>query len=470
MLNSTWLEDPKNKFKLITLAFTVLLFPFICLSFFVFPTTDDYCHALSVIDMGYFGYQEHYWKTWSGRYIGTLISATQPLSYNSYLGYKLVPIFLLVLYTHAIIKFIKALTFDKLASWETGLLSLLVLFTLIAQLPTVSGYFYWYTGYYYTIADIGTLYLFAYFFRKFPLLEHKHLVTICVSIFLLVGTNEYTLVWLVALSGAWFFFNSLIHKKIRFKELIIFLVAFVFGVISITAPGNGLRAESGLYPTPLKYDLLFSLKSSLSWGLHNLLNMAPLLTVLSLVLISFAARLYREQNGEFTFLRVNPIISVTVFFLCLYVSYFPSYWSIAEPPNLRGQCVITFWTLLGWTFNTFVITFWVMRKYEAYVATRFGMLGWVIGLFFLITYGNNFNYRSAWSDLLTGRAARYHSEMVGRTKLVLESASHSVVIPVLKNTPHTILMVNDKTDSPWASVEVDNGCAEWFFKRKFFYK
>jgi hypothetical protein len=43
-------------------------------------------------------------------------------------------------------------------------------------------------------------------------------------------------------------------------------------------------------------------------------------------------------------------------------------------------------------------------------------------------------------------------------------------VPKLKNVPYTIVIVNDETDPAWASVEVNNGCAEWFFKKKFFYK
>jgi hypothetical protein len=39
------------------MAFVVLLFPFIAVSFFAFPTTDDYCHTLAVKELGYWGYQ-----------------------------------------------------------------------------------------------------------------------------------------------------------------------------------------------------------------------------------------------------------------------------------------------------------------------------------------------------------------------------------------------------------------------------
>src|SRR5690606_5997618 len=107
------------KFRLIILIFFVLLFPFLAVSFFVFPTTDDYCHTLAVKEMGYWGYQVHYWKTWSGRYIGTLISATQPLAYNSYLGYKLAPVILILIYVHAMLQFAGALTAGKLPKWQT---------------------------------------------------------------------------------------------------------------------------------------------------------------------------------------------------------------------------------------------------------------------------------------------------------------------------------------------------------------
>lgn len=468
---SIWFSDKDNKLKIIILAFIVLLFPFIILSFYVFPTTDDYCHTLGVRDMGYWGFQAHYWKTWSGRYIGTIISATQPLAYGSYLGYKIAAVVILSLYTHAIFRFVRAITLNKLESWQTALTTFLFLFVLIAELPIVSGYFYWYTGYYYTLADIGTLHLFAYFFQKYARLSRSNIAVICLALTILIGTNEYTLVWLVALTGALFLFGSLVQKKIQFPALIMFLVALAFGVLSITAPGNAVRAESGLYPTPLKFNLVYSIQHSLISGVTNFSKMAPSLCILALVLIPFAAQLYHKRDkNEFRFLAVHPIISLIVFFGCLFLTYFPTYWSIAGPPNLRGQCVITFWTLIGFSYNVFVITFWAIEKYNSKIMTRFGLFGWVIALYFVTLYTSNFNYRSAWSDVLTGRAARFYKEMEARTQQVYDTAEHSVYVPKLKNIPYSILIITEAPDPAWGSVEYNNGCAEWYFKKKFFLK
>lgn len=467
----SWFFNPDNRLKLLVLAFFVLLFPFVAVSFFAFPTTDDYCHTLAVKDLGYWGYQQHYWKTWSGRYIGTLISSTQPLAYDSYLGYKLAPIVLLLFYVHAALRFAGALTADKLPKWQTYLLAFLLIFVLIAELPVVSGYFYWYTGYYYTIADIGTLYLFSYLFRNYSTLSPKHIIALCIGVILLVGMNEYTLVWLVILSGALFFFSSVLSRKLQVRFMLLSLVALAFGVLSVTAPGNAARAESGLYPTPLKYNLLFSIKNSLAWEIHNFSKMAPALCVLTIVLIPLACKLYKSKGPEdFKFFGVHPALSILIFAACLYLSYFPSYWSIAEPPNLRGQCVITFWTLIGWTYNVFVLTFWAMEKGHMGQVNNQSALSWIVGLYFFFLFSGNFNYRSAWSDLLTGRAARFNREMHDRTALVMNTKEPQVYVPKLKNVPYTILIVNDETDPAWASVEVNNGCAEWFFKKKFFYK
>lgn len=471
MAITSWFKNPNNRLILLILAFTALLFPFIAISFFAFPSTDDYCHTLAVKDLGYWGYQHHYWETWSGRYVGTLISATQPLVYDLYAGYKIAPIALLVLFVHAFIFFVSAFTLDKLTRWQTGLFAFLLLFVMLAEMPVVSGYFYWYTGYYYTIADIGTLYFFGYLFRNYSNVTAANIVALCLALIVLVGTNEYTLVWLVILSGSLFVFGSLISEKIRKKELVLALVTLAFGILSVTAPGNSARAESGLYPTPLKYDLLFSLKSSFLWSVHNFSKMAPTLCLLTLVLIPYAARMYHSrQKIEFRYLFIHPALSIFIFAVCLYLSYFPSYWSIAEPPNLRGQCVINFWTLLGWVFNVFVLIFWGMEKYDIKVITHVGVYKWVVGLYFLLLYSSNFNYRSAWSDLLTGRAHRYHQEMISRTEMVLRTKDYQVYVPKLKNLPYTLLMPTGEVDPAWASVEKNNGCAEWYFKKKFFYK
>ena len=466
-----WFYNRNNWLKLLVAAFALLICPFIAVSCYNFPTTDDYCHTLAVNDLGYWGYQQHYWATWSGRYVGTLISSTQPLTYDSYLGYKIAPIVVILLYIHAFIYFAKGLMAGKYEKWLTWLFAFLLFFVLIGQMPSVSGYLYWYTGYYYTLADIGMLYLSGYLFRKCNVFSWRNVLILISGMVLLIGMNEYTLLWLVCITGSVFLFSSIAQKQFLFKQFAISLIALLFGVLSITAPGNNARAESGLYPTTLKYDLFFSIKSSFIWAFHNFSQMAPTLCVLTLVLILFASRLYHSsQPGEIKFLSVHPALSILVFFGCICISYFPSYWSIAEPPNLRGQCVINFWTLIGWTYNVFVLTFWLSKKGMVLLPTRLGIWGWVIGFYFFTSYLSNFNYRSAWSDLFTGRAARYHKEMVARTQLVEGTKEQEVYVPKLQNVPHTIVIVSDITDPAWASVEHNNGCAEWYFKKKFFYK
>lgn len=472
MLKFPWFENPDNKLKFLILGFIILLLPFLALSLYTFPTTDDYCHALAVLDLGYWNYQEHYWNTWSGRYIGTLISATQPLAYGSYLGYKIAPMLVFILYAFAIVRFAKALTMNKLPTWQATLLAFLLLFIFIAQLPNLSGYFYWYTGYYYTLADIGTLFLFAYFFHNYNTLNNKKVLFICLAIVVLVGTNEFTLVWLVCLTGSLFFFDTVIRKKINYAWLAIFLTTLICGVLSVTAPGNHARAESGLYPSPLKSNLMFSLTNSIVSSIDNFSKMAPILCVLTLVLIPIAVKLNRaDKENDFRFLSIHPIISIIVFMGCLYVSYFPSYWSIAQPPNLRAQGVITFWTLIGWTFNVFVLSAWIARHHQQNLTIeKTAITGWIVAVYFVMTYLSNFNYRSALSDLFTGRAARFNKEMQARTELVLQTKGDVVNVPKLENTPYTILIVSGESDPAWASVEVNNGCAEWYFKKKFFYK
>ena len=421
--------------------------------------------------MGYWKYQVHYWNTWSGRYVGTLISATQPLAYGSHLGYKLLPILIFVAYAHAAYTFMKSVLSPWLPLWKPLFLAFLFLFIFIAEIPTVAGYFYWYTGYYYTIADICTLYLFSYFFKNYDRRDFTKTAIICISLVLIIGMNEYSLVWLVSLTGALFVFGSFVQKKLLVHEMIIFVVALAAGILSITAPGNAVRADSGLYPTPLKYNLIYSLQHSVVWAIHNFAKMAPTLFIYAIVLMPIAAQLYKvTPKDKLSFLDIHPLLSCFVFFGCLYITYFPTYWSIAEPPNLRGQGLITFWTLLGWTFNIFVITFWILKRYHQITVPRLGIFSWAIGFYFLSIYLSNFNFRSALSDLATGRAARYNQEMQNRTKMVLSTKEREVTVPKLVNIPYTILNPNDITDPAWASVEYDNGCAEWYFKKKFFYK
>ena len=463
------LQSESGRKRLIIGVFIFILFPFLAVSWYAFPISDDYCFAAAIKHIGYWNFQVHYYKTWSGRYVGTLLSSSQPLIYGSYTMYKIVPQLFIISFVFAIHYFIKNVTRGQLSESKNLWLTLVIFWVFFGTLPTVGGYFYWYTGYYYTIADIGTLLLLGYICKNYEQLKNSRTIfIISLSLVFLIGCNEYTLVWLCVIIGSKLVIGSLMDKKIKFEWLVFTVVAALFAFISVLAPGNAIRAAAPLYKNPHKYDLVYTFKNAVISVHHNLLLMAPYLGILAIVLIPAVYQLFKNKK-QFSYLQPPPILSWAIYIVLLILCYAPSFYSIAEPPNLRGQGVINFWTMIGWIYNISVTLFWCFKKGFT-TPEKLGIINWGLALFMVLTYISNFNFRTSWSDLLSGRAARFHAEMVERTQLVENSKSNMVVVKKLQSIPYTLIQPNIINDSGWFSGDVDDGCVQDYFQKTIDYK
>ncbi len=455
--------------KIIIGIFLFILFPFFVVSYYTFPTSDDYCFAAAVKHIGYWNFQIHFYKTWTGRYISTLMMTTQPLILGWYWAYKIVPPLFFLALVFALNYFIKGFTRNYLSTSHSLWLTLIMFWVFVGTLPTVGGYFYWYTGYYYTIADICTLLLFGYIFKNYEHLNNtKSNLLISLALVFLIGCNEYTLVWLCVLAGSKLVIGGFIDKKLQLNWLLYTVIAAIFGAISVFSPGNAIRAAAPVYKNPHKYDLVYTLKNSFITAQHNLSLMTPYLGILSIAIIPVIYVLFKNKK-EFSYLQPPIIISWGIYAILLILCYAPSYYSIAEPPNLRGQGVINFWTMIGWLYNISITLFWLFKKGMT-TPERLGIINWGLALYIFLNYFSNFNFRSSWSDLLSGRAARFHQEMVDRTKIVEASQSKIVTVKKLKNIPYTLIQPNIINDSGWYSGDIDDGCVEDYFQKTIEYQ
>jgi hypothetical protein len=71
----------------IVLALAVL--PFVALTAFSHPSNDDWGTALSVAHRGVLGHTAYLWRTWSGRYTGIFAASLDPITWGSFAGHRL---------------------------------------------------------------------------------------------------------------------------------------------------------------------------------------------------------------------------------------------------------------------------------------------------------------------------------------------------------------------------------------------
>ena len=108
----------KEYFWIILLS--LLVIPFIAISFFDHPSADDYIISAVVRDNGFLAHYRQVYFEWSGRYFSTLLECFNPLVYNWFFGYKLIPILLIVLFYIGLFRLFKSIFGKELSSIKTS--------------------------------------------------------------------------------------------------------------------------------------------------------------------------------------------------------------------------------------------------------------------------------------------------------------------------------------------------------------
>ncbi|MCY7349099.1 MAG: hypothetical protein LH606_00295 [Cytophagaceae bacterium] len=466
----------KNPFRCIALwvIFAAILLPFLLLSAFVYPVTDDYCWAESFRMRGFWGSQDFFRMYWSGRYTGNLIMTANPLAFGWWGGHRIIPVLIFLAYAGSAYLFFRELTQQQLSRWTCWALSALFLFVFLAQHPFVPASFYWHSGHPYAIADIASLLLVVSFIRyetRVGTSKRVHFVLTCLLIAFIIGSNEVPLVVLILLLGALVFFSLLAQRRLRWDYVAFFVVGAIGAYFELSAAGNQARANSGLFDSYRRSDLIYTLIHVPLAAFNSLLKYFPLVLVASLLLLPLAVRLvHRATNAPALrrFLGVAPGYALLTVVGAYGIGYVPTFWAIGLAPAPLPMSIIYFWLIIGWFWLTFVLVFWWERRHPGALDIKFSQpFTTVLVMYLGLNFLGSFNFRSAYSDLLTGRAYRFDQEMKARLALVRSTPGDVITVPVLRNVPVTIVPpVPGFRDLVFSHPDDDNTCASGYFGKK----
>ncbi len=472
-------QKPRSRRGLLWGFFALILLPFLLLSAFAYPTTDDYCFAWSWQHRGFWLHQSWHYRYWSGRYIANMLMVANPLAFGWWGGHRVAPPLLFLGYAAAARLFFRELTgrqFSDLTYWA---LSGLFLFVFLAQHPYIAGYFYWYTDAPYALADIGSL-LFLVAFVRYETRQGTarwlNFAAICLLTLFIMGCNELPLLFVLLLLGALNFFSYIHTRRFRWDYGVFLAVGLAGACLALMAPGNQVRANSNVYDAYPRADLSYTLTHAPKAAFDTLLGLFPLVLVASLLLYPLAVRLTRRatQAPALTyFLGVPPVYAVLTYLGALLAAFFPTFWAIGQPPAPMPLSVIYFWLVTGWFWLLFVLVFaWERRarrhpdRVAALPTDLPPLVTAVIGLYLLVSFASSFNFRSAYSDLLTGRAYRFDQQMKNRLALLRRSAGPVVTVPALHDVPVTIVPPTNSCDWVFGHPAENNTCASEYFGKK----
>lgn len=443
--------------------------PFVLLTPFVRPSTDDYCFAMFVQQQGYWSFQKTFYQTWSGRYTGNLIMSSNPMVWEAWGLYCLAAALTLGGVLAMLYGLARRLTFGTLPVLQTLLLAALLWFGLMAQFPSIPHYFYWYTGHLYTFGDYLTvgwlMALSRYETTDDPARRRRAYTWLLVLPPLITGCNEISLVLFMAMLTALIFFKTLHHRRLPWGLLGAWLAGAVGAGFALLSPGNSTRTASELYAGARKHDLLFTLTNAPKTAYNFFLEFFLGVLIVSLATLPlWAAALDRMTDRQRRFFHVPPLYLLLTWAGLLLLGMLPMYWAVGTAPTPLPRGVMYTWLLLGWVY-ILIVLLEARRQRQGLHFSFIQQQGLLLVL--AVVFLSSYNYRSMLSDLLSGRAYRYAREMDARVALLRGNTPEPIRVPYIRNQPVTILPHSPiAEDHAFDFPRQINTCARDYFGKK----
>lgn len=458
------MKNKKNLFILIILIF--LIIPFFWLSFFIHPSADDYSFSHIIKVCGRWAYQVSMYNHWSGRYFANLIFSLNPLTFDSFGGYKIFALLLLTAFVLSAIYFAYAILKGRSNFTETVVAALLLTVVYLDIIPSPAETIYWMTGSieYFLPCILILIFLAAVItgLRK-ENKNWKYIFIAGLAGFCTCGCNEISLIFILEITILIFILNLWNRHILRFI-LPVLIVVFISSLFDIIAPGNYARMLN--YPNA--HNIVYSLEvSCISLiklaGIHLKSPPFIILTVLSLPVLSII-----NSKIEKSLISINPWQACGVAVFIFISIFFPVAYSTGFPSPLRIYNTASAMFMLAW----FYLIYLFIHHYSFSIQYPKLMQALMLCAYIIFIAGGFYkvpgkeihfsgNVAQAFYDAAFG-AKTYNDEMNERYSIIENSKQAgklSVSVPALPVKPSSIYFIDISDDTTsW----INNGTAQYF--------
>lgn len=448
-----------NKYYFWIILLLVLIAPFFVLSFFVYPSADDYSIFNQVSHYGYWGFQKYMYMNWSGRYAAIIIGALNPM--KSLFIYRIIPVFLMALLFSSFLFLFRTLLKKYLNTTELLLFALIFFSLYLNTFPSTGEGIYWFpasAGY--LLANALTLFFVAFVFQliqkeKFP--KYACWLAALVLAFVVIGLNEISLVIICGFTFLIVIGSIFIHRKISFSLLSLFILTAVFAAFALFAPGNFYRMSLFSDSMNFSESLVNSFISLLKiLGIHF---QNPPFVLLSFLAIPLITGLIQKNSIRYRYL-INPFLLAVFSLLLLFVLYVPGFLGMGINPPMRVNALISLIFMMLWFMNLINLCNFLHRKKISVpafpkVLTKIMLICTVVLALsdFHKEPGHGYYFRSnisrAYYDLFY-KATAYREEIETRYEIIAKAKKAGISdleIEPLHVVPQTIFFVDIKTDT-----------------------
>jgi hypothetical protein len=447
-----------SKFLWLALAaVAVSFFPYFANAFFNEPSMDDYRYAVNYLSNDFWYLQGHMYKYWCGRYAATVLLYLGPLSFHSFVAYKLA----------AVLLFFAVIWSVYFAVWpQLGFLSplrrhlaiLMGTAIWLSCFPSMSQGFYWFSGAYTympAIVLMNVLLGLLFRLRRFRIddprwdsratwIETLFVLGGVVIVAVTMGLNEVIAIYAL---GLLFVVNVAVwlrRGRPDWSLVAVSVAALVFALVSYFAPGNAVRSAG--YDKARDVALtLWKSPAYLVWFSQYFLSL-PLIVALIASITPLVRRTHRFPQWSHGAVARWTVLGLIVIFTL--ATFTLGVWATGVRPARRALNVLHYYEfgLLALVWCQWVLAypdFWSRLRARLPVADS-ALL--VVAAMTLFLSGNT---REAWVDLLY-RGPAYQKEMAERYARI--AAGGDVMVDPIAVKPKT-LFFEDITEVPttWQS-------------------
>ena len=437
--------------------------PLMLVSFYARPMFDDFSFGEGMHNRGFAGLWQtivSFWQGWQGSFTGTLMMGLQPAAVADPSAYVLTGFVMLGLLGGAVFCLVYAVLGNLASRSEKAIIASALCFACVQWVPYLPHAFFWWNGAIYYTGSFSLM-----VFLLVALMKRKNTWLLCVTAFLLGGTNYVTtLIFLLILMTTLFFqafglavicsvhnfFHSrglaclarlvgemqkLNHNHRPYRSKITFMFLFALGgfLLSALAPGNSMRAGmlEGLDPIRTIYHSL----------LQGITDIAALSNwPLFFLLLSLSPLFFRvAKRSGFSF--PYPAIVFAYSFLLLSAHNAPMLYAMGAGAASLGRVYnVMHYSLAVLLFgNVFYVCGYFAKRYPDYIAKYESFLK--IHVFFaaLFIFASLIGVRQmsgavALNELISGRPQEFARVFDMQHELLSKPGYGNVAIP-----PNTVI-------------------------------
>ncbi|MEO6903581.1 MAG: DUF6056 family protein [Bacteroidia bacterium] len=443
-----FLKQPKG---LLLILFLFSCLPYIYISIYANPAADDFTYAFKGSNNDFIKTYLAEYINWNGRYTSNALVLLNPLAFNSFFAYKIIPVVIISFTFFSYLFSINCLIGEVLSKINRYLISFILLLLFLYQMPIISEGIYWYTGA--VTYQLGNI--FALIFVGLLIQYHKaifflgkkiiHLLVLTIILILTVGFNEVIMIILFFFSL--FYFFIVYTKKLPHKTLANYLVivTLLFSAVVYFAPGNLIRASY----FSSNHHFISSFLYSMAQSLRFFLNWTSSLPLLLISILFFYLNIHLSKNivlfsKSFYLTRLHS--SVLLFFV-IFIAVFPAYWSTGILGQHRTLNVAYYVFIFMWFINLTVWFNYFKNENTKSISKRTSTILLVVIITSCFFTKNGYDVIT---DIYYGKAQSFNQQMNERYALIVSANNKDTIyFSTIKSPPKSLFLyeISDKPQS-----------------------